>query len=579
MAHLWGKIRRPWWCVAALLVVYLLYLAWLEPVHLFGRFHDDTIYFSTAKALAEGRGYVIPSFPGNPSQTKYPVFYPWLLSWIWQCCPSFPANLYPAWWMTALFGCWFLVASFQFLRRLGGLGDWPALLLVSLCAFHPVFLGFSANVLSDVPFAALALTAAVAADSAMRRAGPSHLAIAGGILAGLSAATRAIGVTVVAGILAAALYRRAYRQAILFCLAAAPFLAVGLLLGGSSTHLLLLEGAASAEPGWRQTVSDYTGYWPLWRLGVPSFKILLIVLKINLGLVLTAPARYLLFPVIGMGSLPGIAVYFPLAAGAFAGVFRQARGDEWKPIHFVLFFYAAGLLPWNYPQVGRLLFLFLPLFYAGFWVEGRRIVSLVLEHLQPARSASDKALAAAFGLAVLAVAGTATWNYLEGDQARLRRVFMERAAIAPEKMQAYQWLKQNTDQDTRIVAYEDAGLYLYTGRQSVRPITFLFQGVYTGDTKILQRDLAHITDVARHIGARFWLTADDDFEFEAGRPIIQRRVAELTSALPEVFRSRENKVQIYDLTCLLQPQRAECKAVIPILFPPSEAHEQEHQAN
>jgi len=481
--------------------------------------------------------------------------------------------------MTALFGCWFLVASFQFLRRLRGLGDWPALLLVSLCAFHPVFLGFSANVLSDVPFAALALTAAVTADSAMRRAGPSHLAIVGGILAGLSAATRAIGVAVVAGILAAALYRRAYRQAVLFCLAAAPFLALGLLLGGSFTHLVLLEGAASAEPGWRQAAFDYTGYWPLWRLGVPSFKVLWIVLRINLGLLLTAPARYLLSSVIDMSSLPGIAVYFPLAAGAFAGILRQARGHEWKPIHFVLFFYAAALLPWNYPQVGRLLFLFLPLFYAGFWVEGKRLVSLVLEHLQPARSASDKALAAALGLAVLAVAGTATWNYLDGDQARLRRVSLERAAIAPEKMQGYQWLKQNTDQDTRIVAYEDASLYLYTGRQSVRPITFLLEGVYTGDIRVLQRDLAHITDVARHIGARFWLTADDDFGLEASQPIIQRRVAELTSALPEVFRSRENRVQIYDLTCLLQPQRAECEAARPILFPASETSEQERQAN
>ena len=38
----------------------------------FGRFHDDSIYLSSAKALADGQGYVMPSVPGEPPQTKYP---------------------------------------------------------------------------------------------------------------------------------------------------------------------------------------------------------------------------------------------------------------------------------------------------------------------------------------------------------------------------------------------------------------------------------------------------------------------------------------------------------------------------
>ncbi|HJY79561.1 MAG TPA: hypothetical protein VKK81_00540, partial [Candidatus Binatia bacterium] len=116
------------------------------------------MYFSSAKALAEGRGYIIPSLPGTPPQTKYPVLYPWLLSWIWRWNPSFPANLSPALWMTALFGCWALLAALQLLRKFEGVGDWPAVVIIGLCAFQAQFLSLSAAVMSDVPLMALALT-------------------------------------------------------------------------------------------------------------------------------------------------------------------------------------------------------------------------------------------------------------------------------------------------------------------------------------------------------------------------------------------------------------------------------------
>src|SRR5689334_15476136 len=42
----------------------------------FGRAHDDSIYLTTAKALATGQGYRIISLPYEPAQTKYPPFYP-----------------------------------------------------------------------------------------------------------------------------------------------------------------------------------------------------------------------------------------------------------------------------------------------------------------------------------------------------------------------------------------------------------------------------------------------------------------------------------------------------------------------
>jgi hypothetical protein len=103
-----------WICFGIILFLFLGYVEWLRPAPLFGYFHDDTLYFSSARALATGQGYIIPSLPGTPPQTKYPILYSWLLSWVWKWFPNFPGNVMPAIWLTAFFGCWFLAAAFQF---------------------------------------------------------------------------------------------------------------------------------------------------------------------------------------------------------------------------------------------------------------------------------------------------------------------------------------------------------------------------------------------------------------------------------------------------------------------------------
>jgi hypothetical protein len=58
-----------------------------------GLYHDDGIYIVTAKSISQGTGYRIVSLPGSPPQTKYPILYPYVLSWIWSVSPAFPANI------------------------------------------------------------------------------------------------------------------------------------------------------------------------------------------------------------------------------------------------------------------------------------------------------------------------------------------------------------------------------------------------------------------------------------------------------------------------------------------------------
>src|SRR6266481_1921816 len=83
----------PWLGFLYIAIMYVISIVRLNPTNYFGMSEDDSIYFSSAKALSEGKGYILPSVPGAPQATKYPILYPWLLSWVWRWNPSFPANL------------------------------------------------------------------------------------------------------------------------------------------------------------------------------------------------------------------------------------------------------------------------------------------------------------------------------------------------------------------------------------------------------------------------------------------------------------------------------------------------------
>ena len=83
----------PWIALSAIILIYLCLVIRLHPTNFFGLSEDDTLYFSSAKSIAEGHGYILPSVPGTPPAAKYPILYPWILSWVWRWNPSFPANL------------------------------------------------------------------------------------------------------------------------------------------------------------------------------------------------------------------------------------------------------------------------------------------------------------------------------------------------------------------------------------------------------------------------------------------------------------------------------------------------------
>jgi hypothetical protein len=244
--------------LAAILIAYLGLVQRRTAPAWFGYYHDDSLYWTAAESLARGDGYRMASVPGAPEQTKYPVGFPWLLSWVWRFAPEFPANLAAAVWLVAASGAAFLAGSFVLLRQLG-LGESAALALTAVCALHPVVIHLGGLLLSDVPFMALMVWSLVLAGWALegKTASRGFALWAGALmLAVLACLVRTIGIPLLAGLAAATLWRRSYRPA-LACLAVAVLmLAATLGRGTRSPGPVTDEGPFLAEnkAGYEQTM-------------------------------------------------------------------------------------------------------------------------------------------------------------------------------------------------------------------------------------------------------------------------------------------------------------------------------------
>ncbi len=560
----WTQTARRWLVLACILAVYIHNVErWHSAVY-FGWPHDDGIYFSTAKALAQGQGYRLISFPNSPPQTKYPILYPYLLSWVWHLHPNFPENLKPAIRLTEFFGCWSLIAAFLLLRRFG-ISEPGALCLVALLAFVPAFVHLSGWIMSDVPFMALLLTTLVLADAATRSRAAVPLVLATGAIAGLCVGLRIVGVAVVAGIFFLALRRRAFREA--FLLAAVAGTVVAIESWSRLVHLFAAATpvtASTAEPGWNQVLAYYTDYVEFgWRMGIPSVWALVRFLETNFA----ALARSAGSVVLGVdGGHGGAAALLSLLV--WLGIGRQMRRPEWQATMYVLFFYCGILLFWlALPE--RFLLPFVPVFFAALWLEMSRLWAMCRANLRSGTPLLQRALAAALACIFVYALAFTGWNYVVRDPRDLQENSAIQAHALEEKKQAYQWIRDNTGPNDRIAAWEDGLMYLYTGRQGLRPFEPLPQDFYMDDRESLRRDLAHMCDAPRHAGVRYWLTSDDDFSVRSGVDRIDARMAEIAAVLPVVFRSGENHVQIHDASCLTDLDRADCRSAAPILFPDS----------
>jgi hypothetical protein len=540
----------PWIALLVIVVGYLLLVVHLHPTNFFGLSQDDTLYFSSAMAIAEGRGYILPSVPGTPPATKYPILYPWLLSGVWRWNPSFPANLSLALALNLSFGAAYLSAAFVFLRRLPGFNNVVALVLTAACAVNPRVLFLSANLMSDIPFAAFALGACIMAAKANDKEASAATVTMSAIFSGLSLLVRAMGLPIAAGLFVAIAVRNGRKRAIVFAAYVLPFIVALLWRSIALAPQMPPFTGPHCSQSWRMTWLYYTRYAGFWREDVLSHGVFYQTAGGNIVSTLLQPASYFVNRTFLQPPVLALILVVSLSAVAIRGIFRLGNPAGWQPIHFALGLSLLPILVWNYAALDRFLLPFLPLICAGTWVEVRRIWS----QLQTSRNANGEQRIAAGFFCVVAIAllwsiGVSWW----GEVYALARISQSRAALLDERREAYAWLEQRTPPDSRVLAYEDAIAFLYSHRQGLRPVIFSPSGIYRPE--ILASELDCIVSSAKPIGANYWLVSDDDFGYEWEPASSRGREKEkgMERTLNPVFRSAHGGVRIYQLDAYGQP--------------------------
>lgn len=527
--------------LVAALVGFLVLVGQQDGASRFGTYHDDTLYWTVAGAIADGKGAVMPSLPGEPALTKYPILYPYLLSAVWTPLAENPAGLAIAVGSSAVFAVWALIFSFLQLRRWRGVGDLQAALCVGACVLSAALLTLSSAVLSDALFFALGATALWFAELDHRRGW-----IGAAVFAGLAMLTRSVGVAVIGGIVISYFLQRRYKTGLSFGLLATPFAAFGV-LGKFSAPAASLDGA----PGYRQTWLYYNDYIGFWRTSMPDAETLMGLLQTNLLETLRSPTA------LALGPEPpgpvGLTIWVTLTVAIISGLYRQIQGDRVRAYHCALVLHLPFTMLWNFEIASRLLLLFLPLFWIGLSTELRHAAMGFVTGLKGSRPTADRVISV-IGL-VLMTFGVGWWA---------TRTVSAISAVAPAtRTQATRyadladWFRVNSSPQDRLIAIDDGFLYTHTGRQGMWPLALATDLRFHASEERLEQQLGWLPDVAEEIGARYLVWTDNDYRFA---PPVQDEWAQWASTFCEVMRSEQGDVKLYDLACLAEPTFVEAAA-------------------
>ena len=433
-----------------LLIPSAAYLWQFGDVPRFGDLHDDSLYFVSAKSLADGGGYRIESLPGEPPQTKYPPLYPLLLSVAWRLDPQFPGNLPVAAWISWLALPAVLVQLAALYPSLGISGV-RARLLLFLFAANPYVILFSTQLLSEMPFLALALGAMLLAERAAK--GSTSAAIASGTIAGLAYLTRSAGLALLAaGVIYLWPVRKQRRIAILFGAAMLPFVAGWMLWAR-------LHQTATTDPALIYYL-DYFRY----EIYSVSWRDLHLILWKNLDAFLWGLGGLILPKVLDSQFLKILSQV--LAVAMISGVVRLVRRGLGTLYALFAAITAVLLLIWHFPPNERFVLPLMPLALAGLWTEADHLAGMLRTALRhPERS--QRAVAAGFAAVVLAIGvgclglqGLMDLSFLPADAIQHRARKIQNSA-------AYAWIRAQVPANASLLAADDAVLYLNTGRHAM----------------------------------------------------------------------------------------------------------------
>jgi hypothetical protein len=488
-----------------------------------GGYHDDGIYIVTAKALAEGKGYVIGSLPQSIAQTKYPILFPALLSIAWTVHPDFPGNLpllrlvpWLAMWVW-LWLVWKVVAQELERRELA----WWIVLLI---ACSPATLFFGTLLLSETTFAALGtwallLMIRIDADDADTRSGEVLLLAAA---CSLAFHTRTIAIALIPAAAFIFWKRREWKQLALFVITwsalIAPWIAWQQLHPPPPQENLLYY-----------TSSNYSA----WNLitGAEAAKLGGVVSQ-NAVWLLGHSHAYWDFPI----GLRKVWLLFLIGVSAIAGNFRMLRSHA-RAAAVWLLGTVALLLLWMWPPF-RFMVPLMPVVVLAF-TESLRI-------LPAARSLTYLGRAVAGSIIVWGLWSTPS---IHSPNPAMRAESTHVLEQHRQFLDGVEWIRTNTPDGSIVAGNLDPLYWLYTGRPSIRAFDANPYLLFYADSRPSGSlgTASTLNDLLASSGADY-LVVEDLPNFAEIDPF-RSQVKELEEAWPGTFlpawTSTEGAVQIF----------------------------------
>ncbi|HKW97331.1 MAG TPA: hypothetical protein VJN43_06325 [Bryobacteraceae bacterium] len=504
--------------VVLLAVLPALHLAWVaRDMPHFGHLHDDSIYWVTAKSLAESKGYRILSLPAEPYQTKYPPLWPLALSALWRIDPRFPENLRLAMPVAWLMLPVFLALAWRWFRDVGfEIG--PSAILCAVVGTSPWIVFLSTTLMSELIFSVLLLAAVIAIE---RAAAKNSMAFIAGLLAAAAYLTKTAALPLIAiGPLWLMLRRRRRPAAMFFCAMLPAVVAWTVWTRHHMTHAVDLVSLY---------YTNYLGY-QIYNIG---WRDLPLVVWKNLDGLFSGIAGLLIFDL--AKSPAGIFLARLMAIGAIVGTVRFARRDGMTPYHWFALCYTAILLVWHFPPNERFLIPLFPLLLAGCATES----SHLLEAWKKAwrLNAANRMAAAAMAAGAVALASTAiVWNAGAIFRQFPAIIGQHRAVLASNRA-AFAWISRETP-EAAFYAYDDPVFFLYTGRHAaslpVAPMPF-----YREDREAILRPFHNMAGFAREqqLDYLFFTAADFHRDLPPAERAEVRGILNGDNAFELVYRS------------------------------------------
>jgi 4-amino-4-deoxy-L-arabinose transferase-like glycosyltransferase len=485
----------------------ILYFLVYNPAR-FGSYHDDAIYVTTAKALAQGEGYRIVSLPYEPDATKYPPFYPALLSLVWRIDPHFPENVNWMVAMTATVALCFLALTWFYLVRQAYAKPWQALLVVAMTAVNWRMVIFATGIYSEMLYAALTVGALILAERLNLRRWNWTRGIALGVVVGLAFLTRTTGVALITAVAVYFVVQRRIRPALLPMSIALLFVAGWLFwshLNRTTTVGINVPYYTNYLEHFKNVLLDIQANthasMPMTILGVLWRNFLMVVV--------------VSIPVLTLGLDYSWAVYLGFVLLFIVAGFVRAVGRGWRLLHiYVVCHLALHVVGLPFVSYDRYLAPILPFLLLCLIRELDTMASQATGILRLAETGLKKTSAAFILLAVVAIAAVAGYNYGSTLYFSLKTAsFKKEVKPTTDDSDAIDWIRANTDPSDVLVCGRDPLYYLYTGRKATRSMP-MTGTIYWRDKQALY------LDIVDEVRGKYLVVTASDFE-ESYQPELQ----------------------------------------------------------